>query len=252
MKIADGTFLQLTTPNWAQTRPIYKKLSDEFHILLDAYNITLDVEKKVMLDHLILGIDAVDKCIDEITDQYTRNAVCEDLILFLEDANKELSHECIDNDLSDFMAILKQIVMYLNIEKRFIGAVRTIFYYTEMKRHVKKRSALIEYVSLEGRATAELPLSIMSVDPQHKFAKFFTTLCMLMGIMDLIVDARSDYKLKYISVRPNLVLHFRLIYILVISGIKMIFQFPQPFKFIGYCLRFSRQLIAEANTDKNK
>lgn len=225
--------------DWKSTRSIYKKLSEEFHVLTGAYAIKLSNRQKLMLDHLILGIDDVDKSIDEIPSFEVREKVTQSLLNYLNNEEEHWKNPLETDSLSNKMLTLKKITKELKIEKRFTQAVSEIFKYTEQKRHVLDKDELIELVMLEGKATAELPLSIMSVGPDHSFGKFFTQLCTLMGVADLIVDARSDYKSNYISVKPKIGLYLKLNLILIKEGISIFWNFPRKMSFLLYCIRFS-------------
>jgi len=233
----------LQEPNWKLARSIYKKLSEEFHILTGAYGIVLSKRQKLMLDHLILGIDEVDKSIDEIQSFELREEVTQSLLRFLRDQEEHWNNPLKTTSLSKNMFILKKITQELKIENRFCDAVSEIFKYTEQKRHVLDEDNLIELVMLEGKATAELPLSLMSVESNHPFGKFFIQLCTLMGVADLIVDARSDFKSNYISLKPKMGLYVKLNLILIKEGILVFWNFPRKFSFLLYCIRFSWLLI---------
>lgn len=233
----------LHEPNWKLTRSIYKKLSEELHVLTGAYKISLSSRQKLMLDHLILGIDEVDKSIDEIPSFEEREEVTQSLLGYLRNQEEQWENPLKTISLTTKMLTLKKITQELKIEQRFSQAVSEIFEYTEQKRHVLQGDELIKLVMLEGKSTAELPLSIMSVHPDHSFARFFTQLCTLMGIADLIVDARSDYKMNYIALKPRLMLYVKLNMILVKEGITVFWNFPKKISFLLYCIRFSWLLL---------
>lgn len=139
--------------------------------------------------------------------------------------------------------VIKSIVLAAGVRDRFSDAAQKIFQYTEEKRHVTDRRQLIDLVMLEGKATAELPLSIMGVAADQPFGQFFYRLCMLMGVADLIVDARSDYKANYIALKPSLRLYFDLNRILITEGIKILWYFPKKLSFLWYAIRMSIALI---------
>lgn len=233
----------LKTPEWSETRSIYKKLSEEFDVLTSAYSVQLDTRTKLMLDHLILGIDEVDLVVDELPTKKERDEITASILTFLNDAKKTWSHPSASESLTIKIHNLKYIVQELNIGDRFHKAAFEIFDYTERKRHTINQTELIDFVTKEGKATAELPLSIMQIDPTHAFAKFFTILCTIMGIADLIIDARSDYNSKFIVLKPNFKLYFKLNFILIRDGLKLIWIFPKKISFLIYCIKFSWLLI---------
>jgi len=236
-------------PKWENARPIYKKLSDEFHILTDPFKLKLDADIMSMLDHLIIAIDEVDKIVDELPTEQQRNDITKSMLVYLKNDQPEWKNLLTTESLVEKIEGIKTIVNHLGITERFTDAVSNIFNYTELKRHTLDEKKLIDLVMQEGNMTAELPLSIMKIDSKHAFGKFFSKLCMLMGIADLIVDARNDYKLNYISIKPRISLYFKLNYILITEGIKLLWSFPRKIKFLWYCIKCSWLLIT-SNEDK--
>ncbi len=231
--------------DWSTTRAIYKKLSEEFHMLTGAYSIVLDERTKLMLDHLILGIDDIDQTIDNLPTKAARDSITNSIINFLQNDQSSWLYSDANHALKLKVQTLKLIVKELNIEKRFLQAATNIFNFTEEKRHVDNKNTLISLVLKEGQATGELPLSVMNIPEDHDFGIFFTKLCTLMGVADLIVDARSDYRAKQISLKPNFALYLKLIKILLVEGLSLIWHFPRKWSFFKYCITFGLALILE-------
>ena len=240
-----NTKLQLEKPDWTQVRAIYKKLSDDFHVLTDPYGLEISPDQKLMLDHLILVIDAVDKVVDELPEKDQRDDLTKSIMEFLRAPDSKWDHPLTNALFAKKVSNLKRIVQHADIKPRFLDAAEKIFHYTEVKRHTKSRKELLQYILMEGKATAELPLSIMQAPPDHPFSIFFTRLCSLMGIADLVIDARSDYKLKYITYKPNPGLYLKLNWMLIREGAGIFFSFPKPLRFLVYVLKFSWVLITE-------
>lgn len=231
-------------PDWTGIRSIYQKLSREFDVLLAPYQIKLERTDKMMLDHLIIAIDLVDQFIDDLPTRKGRDEVTTSLVNYLSNQQLNWLHPGVPNKLSASMAVLKDMVTDRNVVDRFTSAAKQIFLNTELKRHTKDRYELISLIKLEGRATAELPLSIMGVDANTPFGKFFTNLCRLMGVADLMIDAGADYRSKCMVVRPSFSLYWNLNSILIVDGIKLLRQFPKKRSFLFYCIRFSISLLA--------
>ena len=198
-----------------------------------------------MLDHLILAIDEVDKCVDELPEKSQRDGLTNSLLQFLTEPQHDWDHPLATPQLAQQMKRLKLVVQAKEIAPRFIAGVQKIFHYTELKRHTKSKKDLIKYILLEGEATAELPLSILQAPIDHSFSSFFTRLCRLMGIADLVIDARSDYQQNFIVYKPNISLYFSLNWVLVREGFGLLISFPKPLRFLKYVLRFSWALITE-------
>jgi len=233
----------LYLPEWNNTRSIYKKLSDEFHVLTNAYSVELDSRTKLMLDHLILTIDEVDQSVDELQSKTERDSLTNSILQYLQNNESEYIHSLAKLSLSKKIEILKSIIKELHITERFYAAASKIFNYTEEKRHTKDQKKLIQLVQLEGEATAELPLSIMRIDSQDSFGLFFNRLCMLMGVADLVIDAKSDFNSNYIVLKPNFKFYRALVSIVIKEGIRLIWNFPHKFKFLMYCISFSVSLL---------
>jgi len=234
---------QLSLPDWTTTRSIYKKLSDEFHVLTEAYSVSLDERTKLFLDHLILAIDEVDQAVDEIETKVNRDDITNSILKYLSNQEFTWNHKLASPILATKIQILKSIVLELKVSARFHKAVVNIFHFTEVKRHTTDPKELIELVRKEGQATAELPLSIMQIEPTHAFGLFFQHLCMLMGIADLVIDAKSDFRANYISIKPKFSLYVKLIYLVIKDGCTLIWRFPNKLKFLLYCISFSFALL---------
>lgn len=239
------TTIKIPSPSWDQVRTLYKKLSDEFNILTDSYKIELSEETKIHLDHLIIVIDDVDQCVDETTDKATRDSITSSLVAYLDNEEELWSHPQATSLMKRQIGIIKTIILQEGIQEEFIEAAKTIFEVTELKRHTDSIEELIRLIKIEGEATARLPLSILKVGHKEKFGVFFSRLCMLMGIADLIFDAREDFKLGYILIRPTFKLYLQLIRITIVEGVKLVLSFPNKIKFLIYCSKFALALIKE-------
>lgn len=239
----NNTSNYIPLPHWHGVRPIYRKLSDEFHILTSTFHITIDPQIKVCLDHLIIAIDEIDTCVDELPTKDERDDMTNSLINYLKDHRKDWSHTHATASLSIKIKNLKKVVHKLNIQDDFIEAAKTIFHFTEIKRHTKKTHHLINYVCLEGQATALLPLAIMGVKNNSPFGVFFTRLCMIMGVADLVIDAKPDYKQGLILLKPTFTLYLKLCNIAIRDGVKLLISIPRKIQFVRYCYRFAIALL---------
>lgn len=235
----------IPSPDWSNVRSIYKKLSDEFHILTGPFGVNLDSKTRAYLDHLIIVIDDVDQCVDELSTKESRDEITGSLISFLKGPDREWNNPLATDRMMRQMGILKEVILESKVQDEFIEAAESIFYNTEAKRHTPDLDLLIDYVLKEGEATARLPLSVIGCRDNKAFTAFFTRLCTLMGIADLIFDARSDYRSNYISVKPSLSLYLKLHRIMIREGWKLLMSFPKKRQFVSYCLRFTWALVRE-------
>ncbi len=231
--------------DWNSVRGIYKKLSDEFHVLTEPFKVRLSNELKLQLDHLIIAIDGVDNTLDELEATAVRNSLSSEMIEFLSDNRSIFSHPQAENTLREKLNTLKIILSQIDNKSGFIQATKDILNFTELKRHTTDSDQHIEFVLKEGTATAQLPLSIIDDSSNDEFRSFFTQLCELMGIVDLTFDLRSDYNHKLISIKPSLKLYLRLIRISASRSIRLIRAFPKKLSFLIYCMKFAFVLMTE-------
>jgi len=136
----------LPPPSWEGVRPIYKKLSTEFHVLTDPYGLHIDDQTKEYLDHLILAIDDIDDCIDNLPSKETRDHITDSMIDYLGNDEPKWNLGEVSETLKERIENLKFIVNERSIENSFIGAAETIFNMTEIKRHTTSDDDLIEFV----------------------------------------------------------------------------------------------------------
>lgn len=230
-------------PNWDGVRIIYRKLSEEFHVLASAFNIVIHQEIMLHLDHLIIAIDEIDNCVDEIRSKQERDSITSSLITFLSDTSDKWSHPSATASLATKIENLKLVVNERKIQTAFINAAQSIFHFTEIKRHTDKLDDLVNYVVEEGKATSILPLSILGINSTDPFGEFFTKLCMVMGLADLIIDARQDYRKGYISIKPSIRLYIKLAKVVMKDGFILLTKIPRKMKFMSYCFSFSIALI---------
>ncbi len=242
-KINTASTLILPVPEWSKTRALYKKLSDEFHVITKPFGIELSADRSLMLDHLILTIDELDGYLDEIPDKKDRDLLTASIISFLDGEGAEWNFDSVEESLRERIIRLKSIILHCGVKDRFIIAASDIFRYTEEKRHTETYRDLKHLIIQEGISTSELPMSLMGVDAKSDFGRFFKSLCSLMGIADLVMDFRADYGAKYIRVKPNVLFYVNLIFMLSLSGFKLIFNFPKPIQFTAYCFRFGWLLL---------
>ncbi len=235
----------LPQPAWDGVRHIYKKLSAEFHVLTNAFDLKIQPQTKIYLDHLIIAIDEVDDCIDSIPEKSKRDAICDSLLNFLVNDSVEWSHSEASPSLAKKVKHLKMSIQQSNASTLFHESARWIFHFTEEKRHTLKQEELLDFVIKEGEATAQLPLSILGITADQNFGLFFTNLCKIMGVADLIFDARKDYKQGLIAFRPNISLYLNLLQHLIKGGWNLFISIPHKFRFLHYCLKFSIALMKD-------
>jgi len=205
---------------------------------LRAFDIVLDHTTKLYLDHLICCIDRVDNALDSLKERTYREELTNAMISIIDGKANELRVEFSDSRLESSLLTLREIADRKGIKSPIINAARKIFKVTEDNRHETNIDTFISLVQEEGIATSILPLSIIADVSNKQFVSFFTSLCRLMGIADLVADANDDYRSDLISFKPSLSIYFKLIKITISEGIKLLVIIPHKFRFLQYCLRF--------------
>ena len=66
-----------------------------------------------------------------------------------------------------------------------------------------------------------------------------------MGIADLIVDARQDFRLGLIVLKPNVKLFLNLFKIAIKDGVSLLVSIPKKIQFTKYCIRFAFALMKD-------
>lgn len=234
---------ELPKIDWSKVRPIYKKLSDEFGSLTLPFGFKISAPTKVKLDHLIIAIDAVDDVLDEIEIKEDRDLLSQQMISFLRGDDALLKNQRGTNVLFRSLKVLREIIQKSTYTDQFVKAAEQIFFFTESKRHTKKVKVLLEQIQSEGRATARMPLTLMGSECTPMFEDFFSRLCELMGVVDLIFDAKEDYSTNKLSLVPTVTLYLKLVGITLVSGLTILRMAPQKWSFIKYCLRFGLTLL---------
>ena len=232
-------------PDWTKVRKIYQRLSDEFEVLLEPYAIHLSSHQKIMLDHLIIAIDRIDDFIDNIEDKTEREMAVTTIMQSIQLGPFLHQNSSLTASIDSNIFMLSTIVSDLGIQVGFERAAAEVFFNTEAKRFVHNRSELLEHIILEGKATAQLPISVLQLNKKEAFESFFTDLCVLMGIADLLVDLRKDYKTGLIQVVPSLFFQIQLLWILFQRSLVLFVKFPNKWSLLGYCIRFGWLLLRE-------
>jgi hypothetical protein len=83
----------------------------------------------------------------------------------------------------------------------------------------------------------------MGIKAETPFGAFFSNLCMLMGVADLVFDARQDYKKGFIALKPSFSLFIKLFKITIVDGVSLLVSIPRKLQFVKYCFRFTLALM---------
>ena len=225
-----------------ESRPIYYKVEENFDLLTSSYGITLSQEVRDDLACLMRAVDLVDSCLDNIDTAHYRLLFTLSLLEYLRDIEFQFPKE-FPNSLVVALHSLRQVIHDNEIVEPFSLSLESIFLHTESKRSASKISDFLQHIKEEGLATAQLPLLIIGKIKNEAFTSMFIEMCQSMGVADLLMDARDDYKKGLNPFKPKLNLCTAILRDLIPSGIKLFWKFPQKLNLIKYLGRMIYFLV---------
>lgn len=228
--------------DWSKVRSVYRKLHTDFHVLTAPFGIKISAQMNQDLAHLISLIDAVDRDLDELKLLADRQAFGHAVVAYLKGDLAEIDTPTVSKELALRLCFLREIVERRNIAVAFADAVAAIFDHTEAKRQTADVDDMFKHLTIEGWYTGRLPILVMHGKTTPAFENFFCLFCELMTVVDMIQDARSDYRNDEIKVRPGVSLYGKLLAAFVLPLPKLFYRFPKPLKLVKYCLSFLHEL----------
>ena len=237
-----GKFTAPQEMDWSNVRGVYRKLQDDFHLLTEPFGIFVPADRNLDLSQLIGAIDVVDRELDTIDEANDRESFIGSVLGFLRGDSVELKVDA-SGEMTDRMWILREAIERLEIQDEFCDTVQKVVDHGEEKRVAQTDAEMIHHLVEEWRLTGVLPVLFLRELSTPAFEKFFYLCCATMPAIDMIQDARMDYRSGQISVRPSLVLHFKLMMIFFGPLPKLLFLFPSPLTLVRYAMSFVWQGI---------
>ena len=228
--------------DWTNVREVYRKLQDDFHLLTEPFGIFVPDDRNEDLSQLIGAIDVVDRELDRIESASDREVFIAEVLRFLGDENQTLDVDG-SEELSERMFILKEAIGRLEIRESFCETVRNVVDHGEAKRLARTETEMISHLIEEWRLTGVLPVLFLGDLSNPRFEKFFYLCCATMPAIDMLQDARMDYRNGQIMVKPSLLLYWRLLKVFCCPLPKLLFLFPAPTVLVRYALSFIWQGI---------
>jgi hypothetical protein len=228
--------------DWVNVRAVYRKLQDDFHLLTEPFGIFVPDDRNLDLSQLIGAIDVVDRELDTIEIASEREVFISKVLFYLRGESAELNVNA-SGELLDRMAILREAIDRLGIHGEFCDTVRKVVDHGEAKRVATTDKEMIHHLVEEWRLTGVLPVLFLRELSTPAFEKFFYLCCATMPAIDMIQDARRDFRSGQISVRPSLGLYAKLMKIFFCPLPKLLFLFPSPLTLVRYALSFILQGI---------
>ena len=231
--------------DWTNVRAVYRKLQDDFHLLTEPFGIYVPEDRNLDLSQLIGAIDVVDRELDRIETSADRESFVTNVLGYLRGEAIELNVDA-TKELQDRMAILREAIQRLEIRDKFCDTVQRVVDHGEAKRVAGNDREMIHHLVEEWRLTGVLPVLFLRELSTPAFEKFFYLCCATMPAIDMIQDARMDFRSGQISVRPSVGLYFKLMKIFFSPLPKLLYLFPSPLTLVRYALSFVWQGIRGA------
>jgi hypothetical protein len=228
--------------DWVNVRAVYRKLQDDFHMLTEPFGIFVPDDRNLDLSQLIGAIDVVDRELDKIETASGRQGFISKVLSYLRGESAELRVNT-SKELLDRMAILREAIERLEIRDKFCDTVQRVVHHGEAKRVATTDKEMIHHLVEEWRLTGVLPVLFLRELSTPAFEKFFYLCCATMPAIDMIQDARMDFRSGQISIRPSIGLYFKLTKIFFSPLPKLMFLFPSPLTLVRYALSFVWQGI---------
>ena len=229
--------------NWTGIRPVYRKMNEEFYLITKPFGISIDEELNVDLGNLIAAIDVVDRTLDTINEKAEREAYAAATVAFLK-SDQPLSSiagfplERLTEELDTRLTELREIICRGNIQALFAETIESTFFHTEAKRSATKVDEMIDHLVTEWNLAGRLPVLILGDNTTPKFESFFYLCCEMMPAVDMIFDARADYREGQLSVRPSLMMYVKLFLVFALPMPKLFWRFPKPMNLVRYTFTF--------------
>ena len=224
--------------DWTNVRGVYKKLQTDFHLLTDPFGIVVPDDRNVDLSHLICAIDVVDRNLDRIENALDRQQFMTATLDFLRGNVPLLQINDGSKELMWRMDCLREIVARLGIAEEFCDTVKAIVDHGEAKRLANSEDEMIAHLVEEWRLTGMLPVLVLGELSTPAFERFFFHCCATMPAIDMLQDARMDYRNGQISIRPTFRLHWKLLKILLSGLPRLLRHFPKPLTLFRYAFSF--------------
>lgn len=224
--------------DWKNVRGVYKKLQTDFHLLTDPFGITVPDHRNVDLSHLICAIDVVDRNLDRIENADERQRFMTSTLDYLRGNAATLDVREASDELLWRMDCLREIISRLGISGEFCDTVEAIVDHGEAKRLASTEGEMIAHLVEEWRLTGMLPVLVLGDLSTAEFERFFFHCCATMPAIDMLQDARMDYRNGQISIRPTFRLHWKLLKILLCGLPMLLRHFPKPLTLFRYAFSF--------------
>lgn len=224
--------------DWTNVRLVYKKMQDDFWLITSPFGITLDDRTRLYLAHLIGTIDSIDRTLDELPDLPQRERFAEALTDYLAGKTETIESEFTNVEVNRRMKNLRGAIILQGVQDEFCQTVTRVLTHTEAKRSATTEREMIDQMREEWRLTGRLTVLVMGAKSTPDFEKFFYLCCEMMTAVDMIQDARDDYRNGQISVPPRASLYLRLLSEFLLPMPKLIWRFPRPLNLLRYTFSF--------------
>ena len=236
------TITRVAPIDWTNVRPVYKKLQDDFHLLVAPFGVEVSPTRNLHLSHLIATIDSLDRNLDNLDAASERTEFAEALIAYLDGSTATMETSLATDEVVRRTGSMKAVIVAADVQREFCATAKQILIHTEAKRLATDAREMVEQMRIEWRLTGHLTILLLGKASTSAFDRFFFLLCEAMTAIDMIQDAVDDYRTGQISVRPCPALYLRLTAEFLMPLPKLIWLFPKRTNMMKYAFGFLREV----------
>jgi len=191
-------------------RPEYLNLPRDLRELARGFNLDLPLDCRQDAAVLVFAIECVDRVLDSLPHAAERAQFAADVLMALE-GNATASDSTLPAEVQARLSQLQEVIHRRNIAGSFRRITRRILRNSERMRTTRRPASYIEGALAEGRWMVELLLLVLGGAVTPRFRQFMRQLAGPANLGDKLRDARHDFILGELAIKPGLVLHLRLI-----------------------------------------
>jgi hypothetical protein len=190
----------------SSVRPEYLNLPHDLLELAHGFNLELPLDRRRDATTLVLAIECVDRNLDALSDAGERAQFAARVLSMLESGTSV----SLPGEARERLSQLREMIERRDIAAPFCRITRRILRNSEQMRHTRRSAFYIHAAVREGRWMVELLLLTLGDAAAPRFCAFMRQVAGPANLGDKLRDARCDFALGELAIKPGVMLHLRL------------------------------------------
>ena len=190
-------------------RQEYLNLPRDLRELARGFNLDLPLDCQQDAAILVFAIECVDRILDSLPDPVERAQFAADVLAVLE-RKTSTPNNPLAPEVRERLSQLHEVIHRRDISGSFCRITRRILRNSEQMRTTRRSVFYIEAALAEGRWMVELLLLILGDAVTPRFREFMRQVAGPANLGDKLRDARQDFTLGELAIKPGFMLHLRL------------------------------------------